>query len=571
MFFTREDINKIYQALLKLGIKDSELPETSDIKNDDTLAIVQDGKNKQINAREFFNNISLFKREAFINITDRFNKHSTSLIEAIHTVPIHQRVNGLVITFEDANKDWRIYQFRGTSSDDFFNEDKWIDLYDYRNYIIESFLPDEEDITVLAPDENRNSLLALKDRIYNPSVFSGKGYKIIRKNIINVELATIRISVIEPTTLEGDIDFIINNKEIKIHLSPTVHNTTKIVAETIKDAIAEVCTDYEINTAGNIITLIHKYSSDVSSTTFEMYNTGVKVITEDYITNTKRNVITKDMISATDTIYEVRYDFDLDGKTIIIPRNCILYFTSGNFYNGKINMDNTIIFTFNKDVLSEINISGNYYNIQKYIEDTKALLQNSIDKLNDTVYPITLGFNVNSNAETMVTSINYSITSEGKALVPDTMKISKQINDNTDLILLNTPNASGSLTTNIEGNREIFKFEATKTGRTSKSISATHYLCYYGSSSVKDMTTDVMNTLSKVSSTGVSFNPQINTNNDEYIWLIVPNYLTISHVTSAGFDVTLTVAQTVTNSLGTFKAYRTVNTLSAERWNLIIS
>lgn len=125
--------------------------------------------------------------------------------------------------------------------------------------------------------------------------------------------------------------------------------------------------------------------------------------------------------------------------------------------------------------------------------------------------------------------------------------------------------------TKIEGSREIFKFAVTKTGRTGKGTSATRYLCYYGSSSVKNMTTETMDTLSKVSSTGVSFNPQINTNNGEYIWLIVPNYLTISRVTSAGLDVTLAAAQTVTNSLGTFKAYRTANTLTTETWKLVIS
>ena len=570
MFFTREDINKIHQALLKLSIKDSELPETSDVKNDDTLAIVQDGKNKQINIREFFNNISLFKREAFINITDRFNKHSISLIEAIQTVPIHQRINGLVITFEDANKDWRIYQFRGNNGD-FFNEERWADLYDYRNYIIESFLPDEEDITALAPDKNRNSLLALKDRIYNPSVFSGKGYKIIRKNIISVELATTKISVIEPTTLEGDIDFIINNKEIRIHLSPTIHNTTKIVAKTIKDAIAAVCTDYEIDIIGNIVTLIHKYSGNVFSTTFEMYNTGVKVITKDYITNTKRNVITKDMISIADTVYEIRYDFDLDGKTIAIPKNCILYFTSGNFYNGELIMDNTTVSAFDKDILSEISIRGNYYNIQKYIEDTKTLFQNSIDKLNDTVYPITLGFTVSPNTGTMQTDVRYFVTSDGKPLVPDTLEVTKQINDNTSKVLTNAKGSSGTVQTKIEGGREIFKFAVTKIGRTSKSTLATRYLCYYGSSSVKDMTAETMSTLSKVSSTGVSFNPQISTNNDEYIWLIVPNYLTINKVTSAGFEVTLATEQIITNSFGTFKAYRTINVLTSAIWKLVIS
>lgn len=207
-------------------------------------------------------------------------------------------------------------------------------------------------------------------------------------------------------------------------------------------------------------------------------------------------------------------------------------------------------------------------------EDLIKVIQDvdiSIAKLNDTVYPITLGFTVSPNTSTMQTDVRYSVTSDGKPLVPDTLEVTKQINDNAPKVLTNAKVSSGTVQTKIEGSREIFKFAVTKIGRTGKSTLATHYLCYYGSSTIKDMTTDVMNTLSRVSSTGVSFNPQINTNNGEYIWLIVPNYLTISRVTSAGFDVTLAAAQTVTNSLGTFKAYRTANTLTAETWKLVIS
>lgn len=186
MFFTREDIEKIHQGLLRLGIKDSELPETTNVNSDDTLAVVQDGKNKKINIEEFFNNISLFKKEGFINITDRFNKHSISLIEAIQTVPTHQRIDGLVITFEDINGDWRIYQFRGDAVD-FFDENKWTDLYDYTNYIVKSITPDEEDLTVSKPDKNGNAIVSLKDRVYDESNFSGKGYKRLRKNIQTID------------------------------------------------------------------------------------------------------------------------------------------------------------------------------------------------------------------------------------------------------------------------------------------------------------------------------------------------------------------------------------------------
>ena len=231
--------------------------------------------------------------------------------------------------------------------------------------------------------------------------------------------------------------------------------------------------------------------------------------------------------------------------------------------------DNTLtIDKFDPELRKVINAAaGLPEDLVKVIQDVDV----SIAKLNDTVYPITLGFTVSPNTGTMQTDIEYSVTSDGKSLIPDTLEVTKQINDTTPKVLTNAKAASGTVQTKIEGGREIFKFAVTKEGRTGKSTSATRYLCYYGGSSVKDMTADVMSTLSKVSSTGVSFNPQINTNNGEYIWLIVPNYLTISRVSSAGFDVTLAPPQTITNNIGSFKAYKTVKPLTTATWNLIIS
>lgn len=195
----------------------------------------------------------------------------------------------------------------------------------------------------------------------------------------------------------------------------------------------------------------------------------------------------------------------------------------------------------------------------------------NLEKLNDTVYPIILEFNVSPNVGTMKTSINYSIVSDGKALVPDAMKISKQKNDDADITLLDKPASSGSLITNIEGSREIFKFEVTKTGRTGKNTSTTRYLCYSGGNPADMITEDVINSLNKHSTTGINFNPTVVTKNNDYIWLVVPNYLTIHEVKSAGFDVLLSAPQTITTSFGTFKTYRTINTLTAQSWNLVIS
>ena len=207
---------------------------------------------------------------------------------------------------------------------------------------------------------------------------------------------------------------------------------------------------------------------------------------------------------------------------------------------------------------------------EELVESIQNVDEN-LAKLNDTVYPITLGFSINPNVGSMQTDVRYSIISDGKPLVPDTLLISKQINDATTKSLSNTPASSGNLSTPIEGAREIFKFEVGKKGRTGKSTSQTRYLCYHGGNPAATMTAEILNTLNKVSATGVSFNPKVTTKDNDYIWLVVPSYLSISRVTSAGFDVILAAPQTITNSLGSFKAYRTANPLTPATWNLVIS
>ena len=195
----------------------------------------------------------------------------------------------------------------------------------------------------------------------------------------------------------------------------------------------------------------------------------------------------------------------------------------------------------------------------------------NLNKLNDTVYPIVLGFTINPNVSTMKTDVVYHVKSDDEYLVPDTLSITKKVNDTAETILTNYPTSNSSLNTPIQGAREIFKFEVGKNGRTGKNASQTRYLFYSGGNPADTMTAEILNTLNKVSSTGVSFNPKVTTKDNDYIWLVVPSYLSISRVTSAGFDITLAASQAITNSLGSFKAYRTANPLTAATWNLVIS
>lgn len=265
--------------------------------------------------------VSLFKKEDFINITDRFNKHSISLIEAIQTVPTHQRIDGLVITFEDINGDWRIYQFRGNAVD-FFDENKWTDLYDYTNYIVKSITPDEEDLTVSKPDKNGNAIVSLKNRVYDESNFSGKGYKILRKNI---------------QTIDG----------------------------------------------------------------------------------VRKNILTQDMINESNTIYEIRYDFDLNGKELTIKEGCILYFKGGRLQNGKIYFNDTFLIGdlkfhncyINNEITVNTTISDTSFTGDTKYDSSilKFLILNSAK--NNTTLTINRDYNISINDFTnkMIDSMNTKV------------------------------------------------------------------------------------------------------------------------------------------------------------------
>ena len=49
-----------------------------------------------------------------------------------------------------------------------------------------------------------------------------------------------------------------------------------------------------------------------------------------------KNVLTQEMINKPNTVYEIRYDFDLNDAELNIPENCTLDFKGGTIFNGKL-------------------------------------------------------------------------------------------------------------------------------------------------------------------------------------------------------------------------------------------
>lgn len=138
MLFTREDILKIQQALFKVSVKDSELPNAEPVTPKDIISIVQNGKNKKIKIVDFLEQISLGDKD-IINISNKYDEHYISLSEAINLVPELQRKEGLFITFQDVNGNQQFYQFKGTL-EEFSEEDKWFNL-DFEKYLKETLIP----------------------------------------------------------------------------------------------------------------------------------------------------------------------------------------------------------------------------------------------------------------------------------------------------------------------------------------------------------------------------------------------------------------------------------------------
>lgn len=204
-------------------------------------------------------------------------------------------------------------------------------------------LPDEEDITS-GINESGTDVLSLKDRVYNPLSFSGKGYKILRKNIKPVSLAVTKIIVGSIPTVDGAIVFTINGVEVSVDMVTTTMTSTDLVAQKIAEKLTATMPEYEVSNDASTITLIRNFGGIVSTpSSFSAVGTGVSCSVEDSSKTELRNLLTAVMMNLPNTIYEVRYDFDLNGETIEMQEGCTLKFEGGILRNGTITFNDTKI------------------------------------------------------------------------------------------------------------------------------------------------------------------------------------------------------------------------------------
>lgn len=342
MYFTQEDYKKIENWLHRNSVKDTEFQEALPFTGKEIVTVVQDGHNRKVNIQEFINQLYKHGVEDFLNVTNTYRANNITLKEAIRLIPAEARKEGQVITFLNTEGNWEIYQFTGKLNQ-WNNTTLWNNPFDWEKLVVDSILPDEEDLTKSEPDAKGNSYLSFKDRKYEPDKYSGLGRKILRRRVVEIE-----------NPIYGT-----QEKNLLLQADFTEDNTVYVVR-------------YDFTLNGQDITLpdnsyIEYEGGSISDGNIIDRAGGLnRVALKKNIVNGK-NILTQEMVSTPNTIYEIRYDFTLS-ENVTIPANCVLKFDGGSISGAYTLTANytcivaplTKIFGLNIDIKGSWKIDGAY-------------------------------------------------------------------------------------------------------------------------------------------------------------------------------------------------------------------
>lgn len=182
MYFTQEDYRKIEAYLKSKAARDTSFDSaTTPLQGNETIVLVQGGKNVNTTVSDIVSQFFALGVSDFINVTDKYGISYNTLDEAIRVIPWRSRKVGQVITFLNEQGEWHLYQYQGESVLTWNNTTLWVDLLESR--IVNSILPDQEDLTMTEPDADGNSYMHFKNKDYSIDDFSGLGRVYLRKNL----------------------------------------------------------------------------------------------------------------------------------------------------------------------------------------------------------------------------------------------------------------------------------------------------------------------------------------------------------------------------------------------------
>ena len=190
------------------------------------------------------------------------------------------------------------------------------------------------------------------------------------------------------------------------------------------------------------------------------------------------------------------------------------------------------------------------------------------------VYILDTNFKVEADSGVTSYNISYEAKHNNEPVEPKSCIITKYVNDGSGIVILNNTGVSGTtITSTVTGNREKYVLDVIPGSHTvfETKSEITRYIYYVGSSSVTSMSGESVELLNKYVSNGDKLKVKESTGDEQYLWFVIPDSLNLEGITTDSVSFVLDdVVQTITNSLGSFKCYRSKKLLVAANWNLMI-
>ena len=162
---------------------------------------------------------------------------------------------------------------------------------------------------------------------------------------------------------DNDYKSFISIKEVPVNISITNKAYWQPVSAISADG-EDIMVDYDFNL---------KFA-DKEYVPNQFSGLGRKLLRKRIVNNI--NLLQQSDINRAGTIYRIQYDYNLQGQTIQMPENCVLFFDGGSISNGSIVLNNTLVLPQCLDIAKNIkcNISGTYQNGQIYYDSTQDKL-----------------------------------------------------------------------------------------------------------------------------------------------------------------------------------------------------
>lgn len=395
--FTSNQIEEIRKKLQLGGVKDTQFPLAGPLKGNETMAIVQQGQNRQLGLKTFIEKVGMYTASDFINMS-KSSEDSYTLEEIIAKVDPVNRKAGQVITFMDSSTgDWAIYQFKGKTASEWLNTELWDNILAKVDNHFKGWFINECLLTTYYPRPMVGDYAfvgeTLEDAVVYVCLKYGEWYNTKQPAMVFADKFEAVYSK-DFGEFEYRMDETYADRATKDALGRVIHDTyvtseglSNFVIEKVYEEVLKQITNIQIQdgsitwdklaegvkqmlkSGGSITNLPDDEDLTVNENNQlkfadKAYNEndftgyGRKFLRKNMIAGL--NVLEQYMINEPNTRYIIQYDYCLDEKTIEIPENCILdLMQGGNLMRGTINCNNTIIMIPDQESLS-VELTGTY-------------------------------------------------------------------------------------------------------------------------------------------------------------------------------------------------------------------